>query len=366
MTNGYDILKSLYDISDNSHFLDELQSGYIGTILTHAESHKGVLTVLITSLVKKIETPSQDIRLHKKEFEGGYSGRGYDTKFITPFMRDYFSRFVTAESGWLTRSLEQPYPYTLDFAGKIRNQSVKTAFLEIIHDVQVNFANPTSYLIHLLNGLKQLQDYSLDIPSVSTSQLTVQSILRLLESHFNYAYKTSGASRLPVLALYAVYQSLMALPRYEDKILASLKSQTTADTKSHSIGDIEIIDSNGTFFEALEIKHGKPIDLGMVQIAYEKIKKSSISRYYLLTTKTPNTTQAEKIDEFCSKVLSQNGCEIIVNGVMPTLKYYLRLLPQLSRFIDDYTSILRTEFASGGIKAVHLQRWLSLINENRP
>ncbi len=366
MMTGYDILKSLYDISDTPHFLDELQNGYIKTILTHSESHKGVLTVLITSLVKKVEMPSQDIRLHKEEFEGGYSGRGYDTKFITPFMRNYFPRFAMAESGWLTRSLEQPHPFMRDFAGKIRNRSVKTAFLEIIHDVQVNLVNPKAYLISLLNGLKQLQDFSVDIPSTTTSQFTVSSILGLLESHFLYTYKTSGASRLPVLALYAVYQSLMLLPRYEKKVLVPLKNQTTADTKSHSIGDIEITNPDGQFFEAIEVNHEKLIDLDMVQIAFEKIKKLPISRYYLLTTKTPNTNQLAEIEEFCSKILSQHGCEMIVNGLMPTLKYYLRLLPSLSQFLDDYTAILQTEFSTGGIKSVHLQKWLSLISENHP
>jgi DNA (cytosine-5)-methyltransferase 1 len=198
------------------------------------------------------------------------------------------------------------------------------------------------------------------------SQLTVQSVLRLLEAHFNHQYKTSGASRLPVLALYAVYQSLMVLPRYEDKILAPLKSQTTADTKSHSIGDIEIVDSDGQFFEALEIKHGKPIDFGMVQIAFDKIKNLPISRYYLLTTNTPNTTQAQEIETLCAKILIQHGCEIIVNGVMPTFKYYLRLLPNLSDFVNNYTSILQTEFASGAIKAVHIQKWDALLDENNP
>lgn len=189
-------------------------------------------------------------------------------------------------------------------------------------------------------------------------------VLNLLEAHFNHTYKTSGASRLPVLALYVIYQLLMDLPRYEDKQLLSLKKQTTSDTKSRSIGDIEILDVDGNFFEALEIKHGKPIDLGMIQIVFEKIKNLTIKRYYLLTTKIPNTVQPNEIAVFCDKVLSQHGCEIIVNGVIPTLKYYLRLLPNLDAFIEGYTTILQIEFASGSIKSVHLQKWQSLIHEN--
>ena len=42
--------------------------------------------------------------------EGGYSGRSFDTKYITPFLKQ--KRFLGAmkESGWLTRSLEQNIP----------------------------------------------------------------------------------------------------------------------------------------------------------------------------------------------------------------------------------------------------------------
>lgn len=364
--NGYDILKFFYD-SPETPDLTEAQLAYVEVILSNAESHKGVLTVLITSLTKKVENPSQDIRLHKEEFEGGYSGRGYDTKYVTPFMRDYFPRFAMAESGWLTRSLEQPHPFTRDFAGKIRNGAVKTAFLEIIHDVQENNIPSQPYLRALLNGLKLLQNISVDIqPTSLTHYWTVQAVLNLLEVHFNHTYKTSGASRLPVLALYVIYQLLMNLPRYEDKQLLALKKQTTADTKSRSIGDIEILDVDGNFFEALEIKHGKSIDLGMVQIVFEKIKNLTIKRYYLLMTKFPNTAQPNEIAVFFDKVLSQHGCEIIVNGVIPTLKYYLRLLPNLDAFIEGYTAILQTEFASGSIKSAHLQKWQSLIHDKLP
>lgn len=36
--------------------------------------------------------------------------------------------------------------------------------------------------------------------------LSIGGILRLLEKHFSYQYDDTGAARLPVLAIYAVYQ----------------------------------------------------------------------------------------------------------------------------------------------------------------
>ena len=54
----------------------------------------------------KALNPAQDIRNHQASIEGGYSGRTFDSKYITPFMK--LHKFPSmAESGWLTRALEQ-------------------------------------------------------------------------------------------------------------------------------------------------------------------------------------------------------------------------------------------------------------------
>ncbi len=53
---------------------------------------------------------------------------------------------------------------------------------------------------------------------------------------------------------------------------------------------------------------------------------------------------------------------MIVNGILPSLKYYLRLLPEPQVFLDTYTTVLRTDFEqSTDIKQVHLQRWADLL-----
>lgn len=79
----------------------------------------------------------------------GYSGRSLDTKIVTPFIREKFGRLAMKESSWLTRSIEQPQPFTLNFSGKIRNTDVKNAFLRILNDVEVNYASAENYLYTL-------------------------------------------------------------------------------------------------------------------------------------------------------------------------------------------------------------------------
>ena len=60
------------------------------------------------------------------------------------------------ESGWLTRSLEQPYPYTLDYHGNIRDVEVKKSFLFLVDKIQ-NLPNLIEEIIvYLLEPAEKL------------------------------------------------------------------------------------------------------------------------------------------------------------------------------------------------------------------
>ncbi|MBI3259813.1 MAG: DNA methyltransferase, partial [Ignavibacteriae bacterium] len=50
------------------------------------------------------------------------------------------------------------------------------------------------------------------------------------------------------------------------------------------VGDIEVRDDEDRVFEAVEIKHGIPINVQLIKDAYEKFKSHPIQRYYLLST----------------------------------------------------------------------------------
>ncbi|MGF1587641.1 MAG: DNA cytosine methyltransferase [Pleurocapsa sp.] len=121
---------------------------YIQTIAQNCSKQKGVYTVLITLLIHKILEPTQDVRYHQSHMPNGFSGRTIDTQYITPTLKE-LGLPAMAESGWLTRSLEQPYPYTLDYNGKINNRSVKEAFLNIIDFVE-NHHNLTEIITKIL------------------------------------------------------------------------------------------------------------------------------------------------------------------------------------------------------------------------
>lgn len=351
----------------NRHaMLNAEQYEWIVRITTAAESHKAVVTVLMTSLTKKIVTPEQDVRYHKVELPNGYSGRGFDTLHITPFIHSKFARLAMAESGWLTRSLEQVAPFTLDFPGKIRSAAVKSAFLNILHDLEVNKADPQAYLLVLLHELQRVfqRVIPLSVSSLSIQSLTIAQIVAALHNHFFSIYDIRGASRLPVIAVYSAYALLMESPRYRHMRLLPLKSHTTADTKAHSIGDIEIVREDNSFFEAIEIKHGKAITPAMLENATDKMQGLSVSRYYILTTAEPNTREEDRsaVQNWIDAVVAQTGCEMVVNGIMPSLKYYLRLLPDLNLFLQQYSANLQADYElNTDLKWAHIQRWQEIL-----
>lgn len=339
------------------HQLDTSISACLDEILKRSESSKGVLTVVITSLVYKILCPQQDIRNHQTTIDGcGYSGRSFDSKHITPFLKKN-SFPAMAESGWLTRSLEQKQPYNSSYPGAIRPPELKTAFLTAINLIEED-KNLDEYLSYILQGLviqRNLQQIDLARPV----DLPISKIINLLQKHFNATYSSDGASRLPVLAIYAAYQCLiMEAKRFETKELLELESHTSADTRSGRIGDVDIVDENGKTFEAVEVKFGIPISEQLVSDAFDKFKSTQVTRYYFLSTADIKKGEGDKVDAEIDRIRNVHGCHVVANGVVHTLKYYLRLLSDTSVFVENYVTLVETDKA---LKFEHRRKWNEIM-----
>ena len=154
--------------------------------------------------------------------------------------------------------------------------------------------------------------------------------------------------------------------RYRGKKLKSIRSHISPDMRARGIGDIEIINETNEYFEGVEIKHNIPIDPIIIRDAYEKFKDTPIVRYYLLTTAEPNVKAEEerKVKTEIEKIKKEHSCEVIVNGIIPSLRYYLRLLPEPRKFIKRYTRNLAIEFSkSTEIKKEHIIAWEKLLRE---
>ena len=182
---------SLDDIED----VNEITQAFIEVIGDKINTQKGVFTVLVTLITHKILDPKQDIRKHQSNMRDGFSGRSVDFSFITPTLKELGLPSM-AESGWLTRSLEQPYPYNLDYNGKISNKVVKEAFLNVLDFVEKNPTTAKNVLrLILAEAMASKNDAIVEIvPLENPEKLTIEKIIQALDEHFRTKYATHGGS----------------------------------------------------------------------------------------------------------------------------------------------------------------------------
>ncbi len=365
MTDADIILKDAYEnalnetaqVGEAESNLSQESIQSLDTIVSESECNKGVYTVVMTSVVYKLLYPEQDIRKHQSSIPGGYSGRTFDTKHITSFLKECGFPAM-AESGWLTRSLEQKVAYNKDYPGAIK-EPLKHCFLSILDDIETGKASPSNVLDYMLRSLirqREKKNISLALPQ----NLSINEIINLLGKHFHHCYKSHGAARLPVLALYAAYQCLMTeCKRFDGKNLLPLESHTSADSQSGRMGDIDVNNQDNTPFEAVEVKFDIPISYEIAQTAKSKIEKSKVSRYYILSTKGTVDADAENIDKIIRQLKNIHGCQLVVNGVFPSLKYYLRIIEDTSVFIENYVMLLSKDKA---VLFEHKEAWNDLVS----
>lgn len=236
----YNNSNSVSDITD----IPETVRERIKQIAKHCYSQKGVYTVTITLLLYKINHPQQDIRYHQSRWENGFSGRSFDTEYVTPVLAK-LKLPAMAESGWLTRSLEQPYPYDLNYKGNISG-GMKDVFLQ---------------------------------------------------------------------------------------------------TK---------------LYEAVEIKFNKKIDPQIVSIVEKKVYKFNPKRYYILSYYGIKSNSSDEINDIVARVKRDHGCEIIVNGLLTTIKYYLRLISSSQDFVNIYTKAVEQDKE---LMKIHKDVWSDILQK---
>jgi DNA (cytosine-5)-methyltransferase 1 len=357
------------NIDRPTQYSDGIESR-VAVLMDHLLKNKSVVAALFTSLVKKVISPKQDVRLPRTEFEGGYSGRSLDTHVTAPFFKRHFPTYANKESSFLTLATRESIKWTLKDGQdlKIRNRALKEAFLDVLDDVQKRRGRAEEYLDCLIRALllrskgeAKIFDTFLTTQD-SVGVVGIYQITFMLREHFAMPY----SSRLPVIALQTAYQLLLpSVSRYAGKRLEILKSHTSSDRKG--FGDIEIFDENGQPFEVVEVKHNIPLDRYIVADIVKKAQNTTIQRYYALTTNEPNFTSSDEemyVQNFVLNIKQQSGLEIIPNGIVPSLKYYLRFVEDYSEFLSQYAQNLVADAQiSTEITPKHLQEWQTISNK---
>jgi DNA (cytosine-5)-methyltransferase 1 len=303
-------------------------------------------TNIVTCLAIKIAKPDVDIRYHQVQIQkdterpAGFNFRGVSEKTVYGWLNS--RAFSGAKSGWQTRTFERPKPYMMSYDENIGD--IKEAFLSVFDEIEEHEGsahNALVYLMYLQLVLRESNKIVLSIPRTQDIQLIVQ----LFERHFFYKYKGSkGASRLPVLALHAIYSVMLGqLERFDGMALKPLEEHSAADSQTGAIGDIEVVRiATNEVFEAIEVKHDIPLSEKIITDSAQKIMNRSVDRYYILTTNS-NCEPDDRLQGQISKIKAMYNCQMIANGVMSSLRYYLRLLADPSAVFQKYVDLLASD-----------------------
>lgn len=313
------------------------------TIVRNKPSNKYLFSILLTAAIKKIIDPKTDIRRAQDNMKGGYSNRSLDQRIITPFLKKYDYTHCEASGLESGRNMERPIPWDLKYPTNPRGQGNKEAFLGTLNFIQVEGGSPETVSLYLL-FLDRSSTSAVEATTAPPLEQEIAKIMRVFERHFSES-RGQGRSRLPVLALYAIYSFLVnELSRYMEASLLPLERHTTADLRSGSIGDIQLNIQDDPF-EGIEVKSDKPITVSMINELPRKFGKGNVARYYILTTFPGSVLEDEQdlVKNAVRLVQEKTGTQIIVNGLISSLRYYLRLLEDPSSVLGKYQELLNQD-----------------------
>ncbi|MET3953104.1 hypothetical protein [Arthrobacter sp. UYEF36] len=301
---------------------------------------------LLTLALYKMLVPTQDIRMSKTEHPNGFSARRFDTRVTVPFLL-IESLPKNVETHWLTQSFSFAEPWTRERTITTVPKAAGVLLVDLVNDleeIQAEQAQAAAreYVVIILEELIRERNRG-RVALTCPKNLTIDETRRLLAEQFSRHYRSSGP-RLPQLAMYAAYSCLFesGVGRYRDWQLAPLGRMKAADRKSGTVGDIVVLE-NGRPIEAVETKMGVPIGRAIVLEAMQKIVSASVERYLILSTAGIQEDDRAFIVQRCVEFQRSNGCEVIVNGVLDTIGYYLRLLPSTSMYLKTYAALMEVD-----------------------
>lgn len=327
-------------VPENANFTPATIDLALETIVSNIPSSKYIFSIVITACIKKIVDPGQDIRIAQTSMANGYSNRSLDQTIVTPFLKRFNYTHCEASGLESGRNLERPHPWDLTYACNPRGRGNRESFLAVLDFMQKSNGDPKQILNYLLylDALNRKQAVSINRPPLETN---IEKIMHVLNRHFAES-SGQGKSRLPVLALYSLYEPLVSeVGRYKGTVLEKLERHTTADLRSGSIGDIQV-NKDSLPFEGIEVKSEKSITADMIYELVRKFGDKKISRYYLLTTFPGSVKHEDKlaVSKALETVQKQTGCQVIVNGLNRSIWYYLRLISNPALILDRYSSLI--------------------------
>lgn len=315
-------------------------------VICRCNANKSPIRFLMSCLLARIHNPKVDIRKPYTEIEGNdtYSGRFYDERFVellvhkyklpcnpttaylTPAFRNH-DRLLTTDLILVGRPREV-YIHTLQILDTvyIKKEKPENVLKEILRFLLVIKAEDELRMKQLVADLKQTGD---NLP------LSSEEIVMLLTQHLN----CKGTSRLPVLIVASVYQTVKEKIEEENKFLTS---HNAADKQTGSIGDIEIIITNDNRIVTCYEMKNKRVTQTDIDIALQKLSKTKnkIDNYVFITT---DVIEIE-VTEYAKHLYEKTNIEFAVLDCIGFIRHFLHFFyRQRNQFLNIYQAMVLAE-----------------------
>lgn len=309
-------------------------------------ANKAPIRFLMSCLLAKIHNPKVDIRKPYTEIEGNdtYSGRFYDERFVELLVHKY-KLPCNPTTAYLTpafRNLDRLLTTDLVLVGRPRE--VYVSALQILDEVHTKREKPEIVLQEILRFLLiikaedelRMKQLIADLKQADDIlPLASEEIVMLLTQHLN----CKGASRLPVLIVASVYQTVKDQIGEENRILAA---HNAADKQTGSIGDVEItLVNDDSIVTCYEMKD-KRVTITDIDIALQKLSKtkSKIDNYIFITT---DVIEIE-VTEYAKSLYEKTGVEFAVLDCIGFVRHFLHFFHrQRNQFLNIYQSMVLAE-----------------------
>lgn len=342
------VLQQAYQTAENQRHTAMIHDATlyeaVNVVVRNIQNRAGVRLVL-ACLLAKAHHPAVDIRKPYTQIgdTDAYSGRTYDEQYITPLIHEKQLPCNTT-TAFLTPALRNRNT-TLTRQTQLvgRPKQVYEAALFILDSVHQG-EDANTVLVEVLRQLIQLRDENqarlqslLDaIQTVQTdSVLSAEDIVALIEQHL----ASKGTSRLPVLIVAAIYQTLVPMLSEQAGTLAAHQA---ADSQTRLLGDIQIFSTKDQKLLTVYEMKARKMTQTDVDIVLEKIGQAQIpiQNFIFITTEPIDHV----LQNHVKKIYNETGTEIAILDCVTFLRHFLHLFFRLRQdFLEHYQMLVLHE-----------------------
>lgn len=324
-------------------------------------SNRAPARMVVACALAKAHLPEVDATEPYTSIHSGhsFSGRTYDERYLSALIAVHRLP-LNATTAFLTptlRNVNAPLRRVTVFEGRPREVYQDAAL--VLESLQAGQVSAEEVLAAALAELFKLRDEreealrSALAANVSNAvSLSTEDVLTLIEQHLS----SKRASRLPVLVVAALYQTLGQLAGERARTLGA---HNAADAQTGALGDVEVelLNDAGGVVTAYEIK-ARAVSLGDMQQSVSKVLNAAQRpENYLFVTTFPIERD---VIEYARTLHEQTGVEFAVLDALSFTRHLLHFFHrQRLIFLEAYQTLLLAEPESA-VRNELKTAWLAL------